>query len=88
MRKIFRFLWHIPRNLLIEGVLLYQKLFSPDHSFWSKAVKPDGFCKFHPTCSKYMEESLRKYGFIKGLSRGIWRIGRCNPWSDGGVDKP
>jgi hypothetical protein len=61
---------------------------SPDHSFWSRWINTYGFCKYHPTCSEYMKLSLRKYGLIRGMGKGIWRILRCNPWSDGGIDLP
>ena len=27
-------------------------------------------CRFEPSCSRYMIESLRKYGFLRGLVRG------------------
>ncbi len=83
-----KWIWHLPRNIAIGLVLLYQKTLSPDHSFWGRWVHTRGFCKYHPTCSEYMKLALRKYGFVQGLFKGIWRILRCNPWSDGGVDLP
>ena len=43
-------------------------------------------CRFHPTCSEYGIESIRKYGVIKGGGRLIWRLLRCNPFSKGGID--
>jgi putative membrane protein insertion efficiency factor len=45
-------------------------------------------CRFEPTCSRYMVESLRKYGLVKGLGRGLRRVGRCHPWDPGGYDPP
>ncbi len=66
---------------------LYQKTISPDHS-WMRHAFPGGFCKYQPTCSQYMDISLEKYGLIRGLWRGIWRIVRCNPFSKGGLDLP
>ncbi len=45
-------------------------------------------CRFEPSCSHYMIASLRKYGPIKGLARGLARIGRCHPWHPGGYDPP
>ena len=36
-------------------------------------------CRFVPTCSEYTYEAIRKYGFIGGGFRGLWRILRCNP---------
>ena len=43
-------------------------------------------CKFYPTCSNYMIESLNRYGTFKGLYLGIKRIIKCNPFNDGGYD--
>jgi putative membrane protein insertion efficiency factor len=43
-------------------------------------------CKFHPSCSQYASEALRKYGPVRGSLKAAWRIVRCNPWSQGGVD--
>jgi putative component of membrane protein insertase Oxa1/YidC/SpoIIIJ protein YidD len=86
--KIFVFIWYIPRNIAIGLVIFYQKLFSPDYSFWAKWVKWQGHCKYHPSCSEYMKKSLQKYGLIRGFLKGMWRVCRCNPWSDGGIDMP
>ena len=84
----FVFLWHVPRNIAIGLVVFYQKIFSPDHSFWAKKLGIGGYCKFTPTCSEYMKLSLKKHGLIKGMFKGIWRIMRCNPWGKGGMDLP
>ncbi len=45
-------------------------------------------CRFEPTCSRYMVESLRKYGLLKGLAKGLVRVSRCHPWGPGGHDPP
>ncbi|HMB79645.1 MAG TPA: membrane protein insertion efficiency factor YidD, partial [Vicinamibacterales bacterium] len=50
-------------------------------------VRP-GTCKYHPTCSQYAIEALRKHGLLKGSAMAAWRLLRCNPWSHGGVDHP
>jgi putative membrane protein insertion efficiency factor len=47
---------------------------------------PSGRCKYHPSCSQYAIDALRKHGFIKGSLLAGWRLVRCNPWSHGGVD--
>ena len=44
-------------------------------------------CRYEPSCSQYMILSLKKYGFIKGLRRGIARWHRCKP-PYGGYDSP
>jgi uncharacterized protein len=43
-------------------------------------------CKFHPSCSQYASDALRKYGPVRGSLKAAWRVVRCNPWSRGGVD--
>jgi putative membrane protein insertion efficiency factor len=47
---------------------------------------PAGTCKYHPSCSQYALDALRKHGLAKGSARAAWRLLRCNPWSHGGVD--
>ena len=43
-------------------------------------------CKYHPTCSQYAIDAVRKDGVLRGSARAGWRLLRCNPWSHGGVD--
>ena len=65
--------------LLIGMIRVYQFTLSP---LLGQA------CRFEPTCSRYMVESLRKYGPVKGLARGMRRVSRCHPWNPGGYDPP
>ena len=44
-------------------------------------------CRYYPTCSRYTEDAIVKYGLFKGLLKGAWRILRCNPLSRGGYDE-
>ena len=62
-----------PLTLLITA---YQKFISP-------AFAPR--CKYYPSCSSYALTAIQSYG-LKGVAMTIWRVLRCNPWSDGGVD--
>jgi uncharacterized protein len=66
------------KHLGILLVRLYQRLVSP--------VLP-ATCKFHPSCSEYAAEALRRHGLARGSILAGWRLLRCNPWSHGGVDK-
>jgi len=75
------------KKLLISSIILYQKTFSPDTGL-KKEMNPHGFCKYYPSCSEYMKQSIEKKGVLLGLLKGFWRILRCNPFSKGGVDKP
>ena len=65
--------------LLIMIIRLYQVTLSP---LFGPA------CRFEPTCSRYMVESLRKYGVLKGTARGLRRLSKCHPWNPGGYDPP
>jgi putative membrane protein insertion efficiency factor len=43
-------------------------------------------CRFHPSCSQYFIDSVRKYGAVRGALRGLWRLARCHPFHPGGFD--
>jgi len=69
----------IPSLVLIGLVRLYQILLSP---------LLGRRCRFHPTCSAYFIEAVRKYGALSGGWRGLRRILRCHPFHPGGYDPP
>lgn len=60
--------------ILIRG---YRLIFSP----WV-----GGQCRFHPTCSVYAEQAIRRFGVLRGLWLATCRIGKCHPWHPGGTD--
>ncbi len=43
-------------------------------------------CRFHPTCSKYAIQALKKHSIIKAFFLTIKRIVKCNPFHPGGDD--
>lgn len=43
-------------------------------------------CRFYPTCSEYMAGSVERFGATRGVWLGMKRLGRCHPFSSGGVD--
>ena len=56
--------------------------------FYKRAISPlfPRVCRFYPSCSTYMLESIKKYGAVKGCMLGIKRISRCHPLHKGGYD--
>lgn len=44
-------------------------------------------CRFEPSCSEYMILAIKKYGAIRGVRVGLFRIIRCAKM-DGGFDYP
>lgn len=76
----------LPRRIICAVIKLYQKTLSLDHGPLDKYV-PIGTCKYHPTCSQYGYEAIERFGVIRGVPMTVWRIMRCNPWSEGGIDE-
>jgi len=65
------------RTIVVLPLRLYQRLVSP--------LFP-ATCKYHPSCSQYAIDAVRRHGVLKGSLKAAWRLLRCNPWSRGGVD--
>lgn len=63
--------------LIIDLLKFYKAYLSP---FLPSA------CRFEPTCSVYMMQSVEKYGVFRGTWLGIKRILRCQPFCKGGFD--
>lgn len=65
------------KYLFIGLVRIYQLIISP----WMPRS-----CRYHPTCSQYSIEALRKHGAVKGIWLTIKRVARCHPWGGSGYD--
>lgn len=68
-------------NLLIFILKIYKKIISPYLEFIFGHA-----CRFTPTCSEYTIEALEKFGTLKGLQLGFYRISKCHPWGSFGYD--
>lgn len=79
IRRLLRWPERAAIALLIALIWIYQRTLSP-------LLGPA--CRFEPSCSRYMVESLRKYGLFHGAARGFRRFLRCHPWNPGGYDPP
>ena len=67
----------VPARALLFLVRVYQAFFS--------ALMPSA-CKFYPSCSHYAAEAVAVHGARHGAWLALRRIGRCHPFSRGGVD--
>jgi len=58
--------------------------------FFQKIISPqDGpNCRYRPTCAKYAEICIKRYGPIKGIIMASDRFLRCNPFGAWGKDLP
>ncbi|MFN4152399.1 MAG: membrane protein insertion efficiency factor YidD [Candidatus Sericytochromatia bacterium] len=66
----------ILKMVLIKLVRIYQ--------FFSSFFPPK--CRFYPSCSHYMIQSIEKHGVLKGTYNGTKRICKCHPFHSGGYD--
>ena len=72
-----RFVWNLPRNILILLLMAYRKVISPLYG---------QVCRFFPSCSAYALEAITVHGAVKGSWLAAKRLARCHPWNAGGVD--
>jgi len=67
----------VARRIVLFPLRLYQRLISPALG---------ARCKYYPSCSEYAAQAIERFGILRGLVLGGWRLLRCNPWSHGGFD--
>jgi uncharacterized protein len=65
------------RAILLGLLAAYRRFVSP--------LLPPA-CRFHPTCSAYAAEAVRRHGALKGSFLTVKRLARCHPFCEGGVD--
>lgn len=67
----------LPSALLGGALVSYRTLISPLYG---------QVCRFFPSCSAYALEAVQVHGAVRGSWLAARRLGRCHPWTDGGVD--
>ena len=50
----------------------------------SRLIPPT--CRYHPSCSHYAIQAIRKYGAFRGSWLALKRLLRCHPWGGSGYD--
>ena len=80
MITLRRWLWvaGAPARVALIGLI---RLYRLTLSAWL-----GGQCKFYPSCSRYGEEAIRAHGAVRGVVLAGWRVVRCGPFTDGGLD--
>jgi uncharacterized protein len=67
-------------SLLIRG---YQLVLSP---ILHTLAGPGFGCRFHPTCSHFAAQAIRRHGAFRGSWLALGRVLRCRPGAAGGYD--
>lgn len=74
---MFKSMLYLPRNLAIAFMRAYRRVISPLYG---------DVCKYYPSCSRYALEAYQQRSFFIATALVLWRLLRCNPFSNGGVD--
>lgn len=60
-----------PVNIVLQtGITMYQKVFSSSQA---------DACNFYPSCSRFAQRAIQRYGFFWGTLMASDRLMRCNP---------
>ncbi len=71
---------HIIRGasyLIVALIVAYRYLISPILG---------SCCRFEPSCSRYAQTAMLRFGICRGTYLSLKRILRCHPWRKGGWD--
>jgi len=67
----------------LDAIHLYQATVSPLYA------RLGVHCRFTPTCSRYGDVVISRYGVVRGGWMAMRRLARCGPWTPmGTVDPP
>lgn len=64
-------------KLMLGAIRVYQRYFS--------GLLPAS-CRYHPSCSEYAWQAVRRHGPVRGVWLGARRLARCHPWGGHGID--
>ena len=64
-------------RVLLGAIRAYQVSLAPHAA---------GSCRFHPSCSAYAHEAVRRHGAWRGAWLAVRRLLRCRPFGASGFD--
>jgi putative membrane protein insertion efficiency factor len=67
----------LPQQCALTAIRTYRLLLAPMYT---------GSCRFVPSCSAYAEESVRRFGVVRGSWLALRRLARCRPFAAHGFD--
>ena len=67
----------VPQRVFLALLTVWHRLISP---YFGQA------CRFHPSCSQYTAEAVKRHGLFHGAWLGLQRLARCHPYEEGGFD--
>lgn len=67
----------LARILILTVIRFYRTALSP--------LLPPA-CRFMPSCSRYAEEAVHRYGALRGSWLAMRRVARCHPLGGRGYD--
>ena len=76
--SVFSRMIRLPSTGLVGLIRIYKILFSQLFT---------GSCRFIPSCSSYAEEAVLRHGAVRGGWLALWRLLRCHPFCEGGLDQ-
>ncbi|MFH0852075.1 MAG: membrane protein insertion efficiency factor YidD [bacterium] len=83
LEKISKKLIYLAEAVILAAIRFYQLSLSPDQGFFKRELL---VCRFHPSCSDYALQGIKKFGILKGGLLAARRVLRCHPFNPGGLD--
>lgn len=83
LRKISKKITYLVEAVVLAAIRSYQLFLSPDQGVFKRKLP---VCRFHPSCSDYALQGIKKFGILKGGLLAARRILRCHPFNPGGFD--
>ena len=67
------------KQLAISGITIYQIFIS---TILKVLLGTNKFCRFEESCSSYTKRAIKEEGLAKGLSLGLIRLAKCQPYGN------